>query len=98
MNKRRLLPIIPILCVILMGASDCDVKSSPTTNAPGFEGETVTPQGPPSCSITERGQNSKRQYYVAYGCTDGQRGAHILSGPNDLPNCRVGTFWDACAK
>jgi hypothetical protein len=101
MNARKAMMATVVCLPVLMGASKCpagDSNPQPNTNAPGFQGQTVTPQGQPSCSITERGKNSHNRYYITFGCTDGTTGAVLLIGPNDLPNCTVGTFWDACAK
>jgi len=97
MNRRRV--AVALLPVLMAAACKMGDSSPPTiTNAPGFHGQTVTPQGQASCSIDARGQNSKGQWYLHYGCTNGSTGAYVLANKNDLPKCIVGTFWDVCAK
>lgn len=91
---KRLIAILATFALIFGTAAKCEKGTPSNPDRPS----TFEPQGPPSCTVDGRGQNSKGLWYLHYTCTDGQGGARILIGPDDLPKCIVGTFWDNCAK
>jgi hypothetical protein len=97
-NMRKVACVAAVLPVLM--AAKCPPRNThpPTlTNAPGFSGETIVPQTK-TCSVDDRGVNSKGVMYFHYGCTDGTTGSVVLDSTDQWNACRPGTFYPECKK
>lgn len=98
----KALGVLALLVVVFVGvgmAAGCKPATQKDNN-----GDTVTPQGTPPggdarCTIDQRGQNSKGQWYIHWDClNDNENGALVLNAQSDYAVCVVGAFYPTCKE
>ena len=81
--KYRILAAVPVLALVLMGASECNLDNPPRNE---------------TCTITSRVERTITTKCVdQHGKDTGGGGTYDV--PRDMyPNCVVGTYWEACKQ